>query len=163
IAVSTAVSLTLTPMICAHFVRKPPSPVATRLDRAVERVLGAMVRFYARSLAVVLDHRALMLLIMAATMAITTMLYVRTPKGFFPARRPGLDLWGHRGTGGGVVPGHVQPAEKGGSGGARRPRRRRCRLLHRHLGLECLGQSRQPVHQSQAGGRTRWFEFASRG
>jgi multidrug efflux pump len=26
IAVSTAVSLTLTPMICAHFVRKPPSP-----------------------------------------------------------------------------------------------------------------------------------------
>src|SRR5262249_39839309 len=79
-----------TPMICAHFVRKPPSPVATRLDRAVERVLGAMVRFYARSLAVVLDHRALMLLIMAATMAITTMLYVQTPKGFFPLDDTGL-------------------------------------------------------------------------
>src|SRR2546421_2006137 len=55
IAVSTAVSLTLTPMICAHFVRKPPSPDATWLDRVVERILGAMVRFYARSLAVVLD------------------------------------------------------------------------------------------------------------
>ena len=40
IAVSTVVSLTLTPMICAHFVRKPPSPDATWLDRAVERVLG---------------------------------------------------------------------------------------------------------------------------
>ena len=40
IAVSTAVSLTLTPMICAHFVRKPPSPDATWLDRLVERVLG---------------------------------------------------------------------------------------------------------------------------
>src|SRR5262252_530100 len=90
IAVSTAVSLTLTPMICAHFVRKPPSPVATRLDRAVERVLGAMVRFYARSLGLVLDHRALMLLIMAATMAITAMLYVRTPKGFFPLDDTGL-------------------------------------------------------------------------
>ena len=34
IAVSTVVSLTVTPMICAHFVRKPPSPDATWLDRA---------------------------------------------------------------------------------------------------------------------------------
>ena len=65
IAVSTVVSLTLTPMICAHFVRKPPSPDATWLDRLVERVLGGMVRAYARSLAVVLDHRALTLLVMA--------------------------------------------------------------------------------------------------
>ena len=36
IAVSTVVSLTVTPMICAHFVRAGPSPDATRLDRAVE-------------------------------------------------------------------------------------------------------------------------------
>src|SRR6201984_3652404 len=53
-------------------------------------MLGAMGRFYARSLAVVLDHRALMLLVMAATMAITAMLYVRTPKGFFPLERTRL-------------------------------------------------------------------------
>jgi multidrug efflux pump len=90
IAVSTAVSLSVTPMICAHFVRKPPSPNATWLDRAVERILGAMVRFYARSLSAVLGHRALMLLIMAATLAITCMLYVRTPKGFFPLDDTGL-------------------------------------------------------------------------
>src|SRR5207237_2493112 len=64
IAISTAVSLTVTPMICAHFVRKPPSPHTTWLDRMVERVLGAMVRFYGRSLGAVLDHRALMLLVM---------------------------------------------------------------------------------------------------
>ena len=92
IAVSTAVSLSVTPMICAHFVRKPPSPDATRLDRVVERVLGFMVRGYANSLAVVLQHRALMLLIMAATVAITTMLYVRTPKGYFPQDDTGL-IW----------------------------------------------------------------------
>src|SRR5262249_27966537 len=93
IAVSTAVSLTLTPMICAHFVRKPPSPDATWLDRAVERIMGLMVRGYAKSLTVVLHHRALMLLIMAATMALTTMLYVRTPKGYFPQDDSGL-IWG---------------------------------------------------------------------
>jgi hydrophobe/amphiphile efflux-1 (HAE1) family protein len=92
IAVSTAVSLSVTPMICAHFVRKPPSPDATRLDRVVERVLGFMVRGYANSLTVVLQHRALMLLIMAATVAITTMLYVRTPKGYFPQDDTGL-IW----------------------------------------------------------------------
>src|SRR5258705_11343 len=96
IAVSTVVSLSLTPMICAHFVRKPPSPDATWLDRAVERVLGVMVRAYARSLAVVLSHRALTVLIMAATMALTAMLYVRTPKGFFPSDDTGLIYGGTR-------------------------------------------------------------------
>jgi len=93
IAISTAVSLTLTPMICAHFVRAPPSPDATWFDRLVERVLGAMVRAYARSLGVVLDHRALTLLVVAATLAVTCMLYVRTPKGYFPQDDTGL-VWG---------------------------------------------------------------------
>ncbi len=40
IAISMVVSLTLTPMICAHFVRKPPSPDATWFDRVVERSLA---------------------------------------------------------------------------------------------------------------------------
>ena len=93
IAVSTVVSLTVTPMICAHFVKRPPSPDATWFDRVVERVLSWMLRFYARSLAVVLDHRALTLLVMAATIAITAMLYVRTPKGYFPQDDTGL-IWG---------------------------------------------------------------------
>jgi multidrug efflux pump len=94
IAVSTAVSLTLTPMICAHFVRKPPSPDATRLDRTVERIMGLMVRAYARSLSVVLEHRALTLFVLAAVMAVTVMLYVRTPKGFFPLDDTGLVFGG---------------------------------------------------------------------
>src|SRR5712692_1714562 len=90
LALSDALSLTVTPMICAHFVRKPPSPDATWLDRVVERTLGLLVRGYASSLSVVLNHRALTLLVMAATIAITVMLYVRTPKGFFPLDDTGL-------------------------------------------------------------------------
>ncbi len=90
IAVSTVVSLSVTPMICAHFVRRPPSPNATWLDRLVERVLRAMVSSYARSLSVVLNHRGLTLLVMAATIAITVILFVRTPKGFFPQDDTGL-------------------------------------------------------------------------
>jgi multidrug efflux pump len=49
-----------------------------------------MVHFYGRSLGAVLGHRALMLLVMGATLAITGMLYVRTPKGFFPLDDTGL-------------------------------------------------------------------------
>src|SRR3984893_9905840 len=90
IAVSTVVSLSVTPMICAHFVRTPPSPNATWLDRLVERVLRAMVSSYARSLSVVLNHRGLTLLVMAQTIAITVILFVRTPKGFFPQDDTGL-------------------------------------------------------------------------
>ena len=40
IAVSTVVSLTVTPMICAHFVRKPPSPDATLVRSRMERAIG---------------------------------------------------------------------------------------------------------------------------
>ena len=40
-----------------------------------------------------LNHRALTLLVMAATLAITVMLYVRTPKGYFPQDDTGL-IWG---------------------------------------------------------------------
>jgi multidrug efflux pump len=96
IAVSTVASLTLTPMICAHFVRKPPSPDATRFDRLVERVLAWMLRGYARSLGVVLNHRALVLVVMAGVIAITGIFYVRTPKGYFPRDDTGLIYGGTR-------------------------------------------------------------------
>jgi multidrug efflux pump subunit AcrB len=93
IAVSTVVSLTVTPMICAHFLRSPPSPDRTWFDRAVERVLSWLLRGYARSLAVVLNYRGLTLFVMAATILVTGMLYVRTPKGYFPQDDSGL-IWG---------------------------------------------------------------------
>jgi multidrug efflux pump len=48
------------------------------------------VNFYASSLRAVLQHRALTLLVLIATMIITAMFYVRTPKGFFPQDDTGL-------------------------------------------------------------------------
>jgi hypothetical protein len=149
IAISTLVSLSLTPMICAHFVRKPPSPDATWLDRLVERIMRAMVRFYASTLGVVLNHRALTLLVMVATMAITVMLYIRTPKGFFPIDDTGL-IWRNSSLHRSFVPGHVRVAAEDGSDRARRSRRRIRRLIHRHIAVECVGESRLNVHQPQA-------------
>jgi hydrophobe/amphiphile efflux-1 (HAE1) family protein len=93
IAVSTVVSLTVTPMICAHFVKNPPSPDATWFDRAVERVMGRLIGFYAWSLGWVLRNRVIMLLVMATVVGLTALLYVKTPKGYFPADDTGL-VWG---------------------------------------------------------------------
>ena len=93
IAISMVVSLTLTPMICAHFVRKPPSPNATWLDRVVERTMAWIIGLYGRSLRVVINHRTLTMLVMAGTIALTCWLYVKTDKGWFPSDDTGL-IWG---------------------------------------------------------------------
>jgi hydrophobe/amphiphile efflux-1 (HAE1) family protein len=94
IGISTVVSLSVTAMVCAHFVRAAPSPDATLFDRMVEGVLGWMIRVYSRSLAAVLHHRALMLIVMAATMALTVDLYIKIPKGYFPQDDTGLVFGG---------------------------------------------------------------------
>jgi len=96
IAISTVVSLSLTPMICAHFVKTAPSPNATWLDRTVERVLSRGVAVYANSLDVVLRHRILTLLVFILTIALTVGLYIKTPKGFFPQDDTGLIFGGAR-------------------------------------------------------------------
>ena len=90
IVVSTVVSLTVTPMICAHFVRAGPSADGTRLDRMVERVMAWALRGYARTLDIALRHNILTLLVMAATVAATVNLYIKTPKGYFPQDDTGL-------------------------------------------------------------------------
>jgi multidrug efflux pump len=90
IAVSTLVSLSVTPMICAHFVRAPPSRDATRLDRVVNSVLNATNRFYGRTLEMVLRHFNVTLLIMVLTVALTVLLYIKVPKGYFPQDDTGL-------------------------------------------------------------------------
>src|ERR1051325_9739909 len=90
IVISTVVSLTVTPMICAHFIRAVPSATETRFDRAVEWAISRMRRAYAASLTVLLEHRVLMLIVMAATIGLTVDLYIKTPKGFFPQDDTGL-------------------------------------------------------------------------
>ena len=114
IIISTFVSLSVTPMIVAHFVRAPPSPDATLFDRVVERFLSGMTRLYGRTLdpgarkpgpdagrhgghagahRLPLRHR---------------------PEGLFPARRYRPDLRRHPGFARHLVPVHVCAAAEGG-------------------------------------------------
>jgi multidrug efflux pump len=94
VVVSTVVSLTVTPMICAHFVRPAmragPVRRVSLLDRTVEAVIGWALRSYAATLAVALRHRVLTMLVMLLTVVAAVNLYVKTPKGTFPQDDTGL-------------------------------------------------------------------------
>jgi multidrug efflux pump len=81
-------------MICAYFVRQPPSRDATWLDRWVEGLLSRMIRFYDRTLTFALAHRALMLIVFVATIVLTIGLYIKVPKGYFPQDDTGLIFGG---------------------------------------------------------------------
>ncbi len=90
VAISTIVSISVTPMICAYFVKEPPGTDATKLDRLMESVLSRIIAFYAQTLTAVLRFRLLTIVVMIATVAFTAFLYVKVPKGFFPQDDTGL-------------------------------------------------------------------------
>jgi multidrug efflux pump len=96
IAISTVVSLTVTPMICAHFIHRVPSRDGSRFDRVVEWVLRGLIRGYAATLTIALRNHGIMLLIMAATIVITADLYYKIPKGLLPQDDTGLVFGGTR-------------------------------------------------------------------
>ena len=84
IAISTAVSLSVTPMICGHFLKREDSRKPNLLDRVVATVLGATLRFYAATLEIALRHRILTLMVFFATIGATIALFIVTPKGDIP-------------------------------------------------------------------------------
>ncbi|WP_315720182.1 MULTISPECIES: efflux RND transporter permease subunit [unclassified Bradyrhizobium] len=90
IVVSTVVSLTVTPMICAHYIKETPSDRATWFDRIVEGALSGMVGFYTWTLRYVLMFPFLTLLVFFATIALTVTLYIKVPKGYFPTDDSGF-------------------------------------------------------------------------
>ena len=89
IAVSLAVSLTLTPMMCARLLRPAAAKPRGRLFDLSERAFAALRRGYERSLAGALRHSLLTLGVLFATVALNVHLYVTIPKGFFPQQDTG--------------------------------------------------------------------------
>ncbi|WP_182266772.1 multidrug efflux RND transporter permease subunit [Stenotrophomonas maltophilia] len=84
IGISLVVSLTLTPMLCARFL-KPHAKTAHAPD-----VFDRVISLYDRQLRWVLQRQPLMLLATVATLALTVALYFAVPKGFFPVQDAGL-------------------------------------------------------------------------
>ena len=89
IAVSMVISLTTTPMMCARLLRPKAEEKHGRLYDASERAFGWILARYEHSLAWVLRHQPLTLLVTLATMAATVFLYTKVPKGFFPQQDTG--------------------------------------------------------------------------
>jgi multidrug efflux pump len=90
ILVSTVVSLTITPMICAHYIKERVSDRTTWFDRLIEGSLSRVVAFYTRTLRGVLAFPFLTLIVFFATIALTVTLYIKTPKAFFPTDDSGF-------------------------------------------------------------------------
>lgn len=91
ILISLVVSLTLTPMMCARMLkREPPEGEQSRFYCASGAWLDWLVARYSTGLAWVLRHQPLTLLVAVATLALTVVLYLIVPKGFFPVQDTGF-------------------------------------------------------------------------
>ncbi|MFZ0155848.1 efflux RND transporter permease subunit [Pseudomonas sp.] len=89
IIVSLVVSLTLTPMLCARWLKPHPQGEQTRLQRWSEQLNQRMMVSYGRSLDWVLRHRRLTLASLLVTIAVNIALYVVVPKTFLPQQDTG--------------------------------------------------------------------------
>jgi len=92
ILVSAAVSLTLTPMMCARLLHHTPASQQGRFYRKSEEIFQKIIDFYGRTLTWVLKHQTATLVVAVATLVATLLLYLVIPKGFFPVQDTGVIL-----------------------------------------------------------------------
>ena len=90
IMLSGIVSLTLTPVLCAQVLGRRAQHTRGRLALRVEAFFERMIETYAQGLRWVLKRQRAMLAVMLSTIAVTVLLYVVIPKGFFPQQDNGL-------------------------------------------------------------------------
>ncbi len=90
ILISAVVSLTLTPMMCARLLKHTPKEKQGRLYRVTGEWFDAVIARYGRMLAWVLDRQTATLWVTIGTLALTVVLYIFVPKGFFPLQDTGV-------------------------------------------------------------------------
>ena len=89
IVVSLVVSLTLTPMLCARWLKPHVPGTENAMQRWSIRLNERMVSGYARSLDWVLRHKRLTLFSLLLTIGVNVALYVVVPKTFMPQQDTG--------------------------------------------------------------------------
>ena len=89
VAISTVISLTVTPMLCSRLLKRHGGETHGWLYRVTERLFGALHRAYETSLTVVLRHPAITLGVTLVVIALNLYVFFRVPKGFFPQQDTG--------------------------------------------------------------------------
>jgi multidrug efflux pump len=89
IVISAVVSLTLTPMMCARLLRHVPEHEQGRFYRISQHGFDRIIAAYGKTLQWVLARRKATLFVAIATLALTIVLFMIVPKGFFPLQDTG--------------------------------------------------------------------------
>ena len=85
ILVSAVASLTIVPMLCSRFLPKPGThPKEYAINRKFDRAFDWMLKTYIHYLDLALKNRKWVLWGAISTFVITVVLFVNSPKGFFP-------------------------------------------------------------------------------
>jgi multidrug efflux pump len=90
--ISMLMSLSLTPMLCAYFLRRREAAERThnRLSLAIEHALARLQAAYGRRLKWVMNHKRLTMASLLLTIVLNVFLYVVVQKGFFPNQDTGM-------------------------------------------------------------------------
>src|SRR5207247_1478645 len=84
ILISGIVSVTLTPMLCSRFLRKPSAHAGRGFGHATEQAFNWLLAVYDRTLQVVLRRRLATMVGFVIVLIMTGVLLVIVPKGFIP-------------------------------------------------------------------------------
>ncbi len=87
IFVSMLVSLTATPMMCAHMLKGHESH--GKLYQSSEKAFNWVIGMYGRTLQGVLRHPGATIAVLLATIGLNVYLFIHVPKGFFPQQDNG--------------------------------------------------------------------------
>jgi multidrug efflux pump len=90
ILLSLAISLTLTPMMCARLLRPESEMKYGRFQQKAGAGMDRLIHAYDRGLQWVLAHQRATLWVAFGTLLLTGLLYAVVPKGFFPQQDTGL-------------------------------------------------------------------------
>jgi multidrug efflux pump len=97
IIVSMIISITTTPMMCAHLLKVHEEEKHGRLYRLSEKFFDGMLSGYRHSLEWVLENPALVLVILIMVVALNVVFIIKIPKGFFPQQDTGALVGGVQG------------------------------------------------------------------
>ena len=98
IVVSMIISVTTTPMMCAHLLKQHKKEEKHgRFYRISEKFFDGMLHGYRRSLEWVLQNPGLVLVILIMVVALNVVLIIKIPKGFFPQQDTGALVGGVQG------------------------------------------------------------------